>query len=91
MMAVYAYDCVNAAPALPAGATRLRNRRYIRQLREKLRMPTPAKPTKPAQAPGEAESPPSTERDRDTERAVQQTDPTEPVQTEGEPPEQKPG
>ena len=52
-------------------------------------MPSSAKPSKPAQVPGDAESPPRAEPDRSAEPAVTHTDPTEPVQSERQPPARK--
>lgn len=53
-------------------------------------MSSPAKPSKPAQVPGDAESPPRAEPDRSAERAVQHTDPTEPVPSQQDQPGRKP-
>jgi hypothetical protein len=57
-------------------------------------MPSPAKPSnpaaKPAQVPGDAESPPRSEADRTAENAVKHTDRTEPAQSRQDSPAGKP-
>lgn len=49
------------------------------------------KPSKPAQVPGDAESPPRSEPDRTAERAIRHPDRTEPVQSPNPQPTPKPG
>jgi hypothetical protein len=44
-------------------------------------MPDPKGSPKPAQVPGDAESPPRGEKDQTIKESVKKTDPTEPVQS----------